>query len=73
MPRSGDDEARLASLRAILLDARAARVRPGLDDKVLADWNGLMIAALVNASIVFDAPEWLGDGEARLRLHCRAT
>jgi hypothetical protein len=59
VPRSGDDEARLASLRAILLDARAARVRPGLDDKVLADWNGLTIAALVNASIVFDAPEWL--------------
>src|SRR5674476_575219 len=48
--------ARLAALRAILLDARSARVRPGLDDKVLADWNGLMIAALVNAGIVFDEP-----------------
>jgi uncharacterized protein YyaL (SSP411 family) len=46
-------------LRNILLDARAARVRPGLDDKVLADWNGLMIAALVNASVVFDEPSWL--------------
>jgi uncharacterized protein YyaL (SSP411 family) len=57
--RSEADEARLGALRTILLDARAARVRPGLDDKVLADWNGLMIAALVNASIVFDAPEWL--------------
>ena len=59
LPRSADDEARLAALRAILLDARAARVRPGLDDKVLADWNGLMIAALVNAGIVFDEPSWL--------------
>jgi uncharacterized protein YyaL (SSP411 family) len=58
-PRSDADEDRLTALRKILLDARAARVRPGLDDKVLADWNGLMIAALVNASIVFDEPSWL--------------
>jgi len=57
--RSAADEARLAALRAILLDARAGRVRPGLDDKALADWNGLMIAALVNAGIVFDEPSWL--------------
>jgi hypothetical protein len=46
-------------LRTILLDARAGRVRPGLDDKVLADWNGLMIPALANAGIVFDEPSWL--------------
>jgi uncharacterized protein YyaL (SSP411 family) len=57
--RSDAAEARLAALRAILLDARSARVRPGLDDKVLADWNGLMIASLVNAGIVFDEPSWL--------------
>jgi uncharacterized protein YyaL (SSP411 family) len=59
MPRSADNEARLASLRAILLEARAGRVRPGLDDKVLADWNGLMIAALVNAGVILDEPSWL--------------
>jgi uncharacterized protein YyaL (SSP411 family) len=59
VPRSEADEARLASLRAILLDARAARVRPGLDDKVLADWNGLMIAALVNAGVIVDEPGWI--------------
>ena len=57
--RTEADEARLTALRAILLDARAARVRPGLDDKVLADWNGLMIAALVNAGIILDEPSWL--------------
>ena len=59
LPRSEADETRLASLRAILLSARAGRVRPGLDDKVLADWNGLMIAALANAGIIFAEASWL--------------
>jgi uncharacterized protein len=58
--RAEADETRLAGLRATLLEARAGRVRPGLDDKVLADWNGLMIAGLVNAGIVLDEPEWVG-------------
>ncbi|MDP2411647.1 MAG: thioredoxin domain-containing protein [Pseudolabrys sp.] len=59
VPRSEADEGRLTTLREILLEARAGRVRPGLDDKVLGDWNGLMIAALVNAGIVFDEPSWI--------------
>jgi uncharacterized protein YyaL (SSP411 family) len=59
LPRSADDETRLAALREKLLAARATRVRPGLDDKVLADWNGLMIAALANASLMLDEPSWL--------------
>jgi uncharacterized protein YyaL (SSP411 family) len=57
--RSDEEETRLASLRASLLAVRERRVRPGLDDKVLADWNGLMIAALVNAGIAFDEPAWI--------------
>jgi uncharacterized protein YyaL (SSP411 family) len=57
-PRGDEDEARLAALRAKLLSVRATRVRPGLDDKVLADWNGLMIAALANASLMFAEPSW---------------
>src|SRR5207244_6363153 len=36
-------EAELAHCRELLLVARAPGVRPGLDDKILADWNGLMI------------------------------
>ena len=59
LPRSEADETRLTSLRAILLNARASRVRPGLDDKVLADWNGLMIAALVNAGTILEEASWL--------------
>jgi uncharacterized protein YyaL (SSP411 family) len=60
LPRGDADEARLAGLRDKLLSVRAARVRPGLDDKVLADWNGLMIAALANAATILDEPAWLG-------------
>ena len=48
--RDAETEARLAAMRAKLLERRASRVRPGFDDKVLADWNGLMIAALANAA-----------------------
>ena len=57
-PSSEEDEAKLAALRAKLLSVRATRVRPGLDDKVLADWNGMMIAALTNAGLMFGEPSW---------------
>jgi len=57
--RSEADETRLAGLRAKLLAVRDTRIRPGLDDKVLADWNGMMIAALANAGPMFDEPSWL--------------
>jgi uncharacterized protein len=57
--REGDeDEKRLAALRAKLLAVRDTRVRPGLDDKILADWNGLMNAALTNAGLLFGEPSW---------------
>jgi uncharacterized protein YyaL (SSP411 family) len=56
-------ETELAANRIRLLSVRSKRVRPGLDDKVLADWNGLMIAALASAAPVFDAPDWLGLAE----------
>ncbi len=58
-PRSEADETRLRTLREKLLAARASRVRPGLDDKVLADWNGLMIASLVNAGLLLGQPSWI--------------
>ena len=59
-----DDAAKLAILREKLLRRRSARIRPGLDDKILADWNGLMIAALANAAIAFDEPDCLDAAEA---------
>ena len=55
----GEEEAALAGQRAVLLAARGARPRPGWDDKALADWNGLMIAALAEAAVTFEEPGWL--------------
>jgi uncharacterized protein YyaL (SSP411 family) len=60
---SPDEEAALARARSVLFEVRARRVRPGRDDKVLADWNGLAVAALARASVVFDQPEWLARAE----------
>jgi uncharacterized protein YyaL (SSP411 family) len=63
LPRTDEDEKRLAALRAKLFAVREPRVRPGLDDKVLADWNGLMIAALASASQLLGEPSWLDIAE----------
>jgi uncharacterized protein YyaL (SSP411 family) len=57
------EEAALAEMRQKLLAARTGRIRPGWDDKVLADWNGLMIAALASAAPVFGEPKWLEAAE----------
>lgn len=65
------NEARLAPLRAKLLNARAGRVRPALDDKILADWNGLMIAALARAGAFLNAPEWIEMARTAFGAVCR--
>ena len=46
------------NIRKKLLAARNKRPRPELDDKILTDWNGLMIAALARAAQVLAAPEY---------------
>jgi uncharacterized protein len=55
------DRARLAldSARAKLATVRAARVRPGRDDKVLTSWNALAIAGMARAAAAFDRDDWL--------------
>ena len=58
-----EDEALLAECRAVLLAARDRRVRPAWDDKVLADWNGLMITALARAGFVFGESGWIAAAE----------
>jgi uncharacterized protein YyaL (SSP411 family) len=49
----------LAESRARLLETRNGRVWPGLDDKVLVSWNGLMLDSLAYAAGVFDEPRYL--------------
>jgi hypothetical protein len=68
-PQLGDDreEAFLAACRHRLLAEREKRIAPGRDDKILADWNGLMIAALAQASTTFDQPQWLDWAESAFR------
>jgi len=44
--------------RCKLFSARENRIHPGKDDKILTDWNGLMIAAFARASQIFDEPEY---------------
>lgn len=51
------DAARVAGVRARLLAAREERPRPGRDDKVVAAWNGLAIAALAETGAYFDRPD----------------
>ena len=58
-PLPADQEDRLSALRQKLKAQRDTRIRPGWDDKVLADWNGLTITALAEAGMVFQRQDWI--------------
>jgi len=58
-PAGEADEVLITKQLQMLLAARGKRVAPLRDDKVLADWNGLAIAALANAGMVFERPDWI--------------
>ena len=47
-----------------LYEARSKRVRPGLDDKILADWNGLMISACARGGRILEEPRYVAMGRA---------
>lgn len=50
---------RIEAIRHRLFIARSQRIRPQRDDKILTDWNGLMIAALAKGGSVFNEPEYI--------------
>jgi uncharacterized protein YyaL (SSP411 family) len=52
-----EDASRLRRVRDALLAARAGRVRPGRDDKVVAAWNGLGVSALAECGLLFARPD----------------
>jgi hypothetical protein len=54
----------LPAATAKLLSARAQRVRPGTDDKILTSWNGLMIRGMARAALRLDRPAF-GESAAR--------
>ena len=51
-------------VRVALLERRATRVPPGVDDKVLTDWNALAVRGLVRGGVLLDEPAWVAAGAA---------
>ncbi|OIJ65134.1 thioredoxin domain-containing protein [Streptomyces mangrovisoli] len=67
------DAERVESVRARLLAARDGRPAPGRDDKVVAAWNGLAVAALAETGTYFDRPDLVeaavGAADLLVRVH----
>jgi uncharacterized protein YyaL (SSP411 family) len=59
LTRGAVEPERLQEIRSALYEARSGRVWPGIDDKRIASWNGLMIAALADAGAVLERPDYL--------------
>ncbi|MCH9851245.1 MAG: thioredoxin domain-containing protein, partial [Actinomycetia bacterium] len=72
-----DDLARWESVRERLWRGRENRVHPGRDDKIVAAWNGMAIAALAEAGQLLDEPSWVeaatGAGDLLIAVHLGAA
>lgn len=66
--RDEEDTERLRMARSALFTARSARVPPGRDDKVVAAWNGLAIAALAENGLLLGRPDLVVAAEGAARL-----
>jgi uncharacterized protein YyaL (SSP411 family) len=65
------DPDRFEQVRAALLAARGERVRPGRDDKVVAAWNGLAIAALAETGLLLGEPAFVAAAQRAAELLAR--
>ena len=54
-----DLQAKMGTSKAILMKERDTRIRPGLDDKTLTSWNGLMLKGYVDAYLTFGDEHFL--------------
>ena len=61
------DQSLLAAAKTKMLALRATRIRPHLDDKVLASWNGLMLGAFARAGISLNEEKYLAAAEKNLK------
>jgi uncharacterized protein YyaL (SSP411 family) len=68
LPAEPDDADRWGRARARLLAERAKRPQPGRDDKVVAAWNGLAIAALAETGVLFERPDFVDAAVTAARL-----
>jgi uncharacterized protein YyaL (SSP411 family) len=59
-----EPDARISRARQVLYAARAKRVWPARDEKILASWNGLMLRAVADAARAFDSREWRAQATA---------
>jgi len=60
----------IEAARQILFEARGGRVRPGLDDKVLTEWNALLLASLADAATATGDANWLAAALANAEFLC---
>jgi len=61
------DQPLLAAAKTKMSAARAQRIRPHLDDKILASWNGLMLGALARAAVVLGEAKYHAAAEKNLQ------
>jgi uncharacterized protein YyaL (SSP411 family) len=70
LPRDPDDPERFAAERSRLLAIRDGRPQPARDDKVVAAWNGLAIAALAETGALYGEPAWVDAARGAAELAC---